>query len=129
MLVHYNTSSGTTTFESVQIKFMLSPGEPYTKFEKLYLPFDDETWKYLLITFGSAFLLIFFINRLDRKFQDLIYGKKVTSPAFNVVSIFFGIGQVKLPSGNFARITLVTFMCFCLIVRTAYQGNTQFIFI
>jgi hypothetical protein len=106
-----------------RITFMITPGEPYTNFEKLYLPFDDETWKYLIITYVSVFSLIVIINRFNRKIQDFFYGQNVTSPAFNVVSIFFGIGQIKLPSGNFARITLMTFIYFCLIIRTAYQGK------
>jgi hypothetical protein len=82
----------TTSFENYKMTFMITPGEPFTNFEKLYLPFDFETWKYLFITFGSAFLLIVIINRLERKIKNLVYGKNVRNPAFNVVSIFFGIG-------------------------------------
>jgi hypothetical protein len=102
---------------------MITPAESYTNFDKLYLPFDDETWMYLVITFGVAFSLIIIINRLNQQFQDFFYGSKVRTPAFNVVSIFFGVGQLKLPQSNFARIILMTFIYFCLVIRTAYQGN------
>jgi hypothetical protein len=35
------------------------------------------------------------------------------------------VGQQKLPLNNFARIILMVFIMFCLVIRTAYQG-TQF---
>jgi hypothetical protein len=86
--------SSTTPFETENIFFLVTPGETYTNFEKMILPFDSETWKYLLITFGSAFSIIFVINQLSKKVKDLLYGNDVQTPAFNIVSIFFGIGQV-----------------------------------
>jgi hypothetical protein len=59
---------------------------------------------------------------MPKVFQDFIYGYTRGTPAFNVVSIFFGIGQQKLPKSNPPRIVLMTFIMFCLVIRTAYQG-------
>jgi hypothetical protein len=42
--------------------------------------------------------------------------------ALHIFSIFFGISQPKLPTSNFARIILITFVYFCLVIRVAYQG-------
>lgn len=110
------------------IKFMYSPPEPYTNYEKMILPFDYETWIYLILVFCSAFVGIFVINQMHKRFRDIIYGKDVKTPSLNVLRSFFGIALTKLPSNNFARIILMTFLWFCLIFRTAYQGEeTTFI--
>jgi hypothetical protein len=102
--------------------FIISPGELYTSYEKLYLPFDVDTWMFLFITFGCAFMLIFVINLMPKVIQNIVFGSDVRSPALNVITTFFGMGMTKLPSGNFGRIILTTFILFCLIIRTAYQG-------
>jgi hypothetical protein len=73
--------SYTTSFETDYIFFTVTPGEKYTNYEKLYLPFDSETWKYLMITFGCAFLTIFGINSLNRKIR-------VSNPYIVISEIF-----------------------------------------
>lgn len=35
----------------------------------------------------------------------------------------FGIGQTKLPFKNFGRIILTSFILWCLVIRTGYQGK------
>jgi hypothetical protein len=77
--------SFTLPIENDEIFLMVTPGESYTYYEKLLLPFDVQTWKYLLLTFGCAFMLIFVINLMPRKIQDLVYGESVETPAYNVV--------------------------------------------
>jgi hypothetical protein len=104
------------------IQIMYSPPEPYSNYEKMILPFDSETWLYLILVFLSSFIGIFLINRMPKRFKDLFYGKNVRMPSLNVLRSFFGIGQTKLPHTNFGRIILMTFIMFCLIFRTAYQG-------
>jgi hypothetical protein len=118
----------TTTFDENDEIFVITPSEAYNSYEKLILPFDKDTWMYLIITFSSAFFLIFMMNFASQRAKGLVYGKNVNTPAFNVVSIFFGIGQTKLPNENFSRIILMFFIFFCLIVRTGYQG-VQFDFL
>jgi hypothetical protein len=98
------------------------PGELYTPYEKLYLPFDFTTWVMLMSIFTLAFVIIFFINLMPRWIQDVFYGVGIRMPAFNVVGTFFGIGQTRLPEGNFPRMLLLLFIWFCLIFRTAYQS-------
>lgn len=104
---------------------MVSAPEPYTNYEKMLLPFDSTTWYYLMGVFCSAFIGIFVLNRTPKLFRDLVYGKNVNMPSFNVIGTFFGIGQTKLPDNNFGRIILMTFIIFCLVFRTAYQGKTK----
>lgn len=111
-----------TLFHEQKISFALTESQSYTSYEKLTRPFDLLTWIYLITTFICAFLSIFLLSFIPKKFQILVYGKNVVAPALNVVSIFFGISQPVLPFQNFPRIILVTFMVFCLVFRTAYQG-------
>jgi hypothetical protein len=78
----------TLPIKSNEIFLITTPGEQYSDFEKLLLPFDDETWMYLILTFGCAFFFIFGINLLPRLIQDLVYGKSIKTPAFNIVGKF-----------------------------------------
>jgi hypothetical protein len=101
---------------------MYSIGEGYTSYEKFLLPFDSGTWVCCGIFFVGAFLVIFIINRLERKVQEFVFGRRVKSPAFNVLVAFFGQSQNILPGRNFSRFLLMLFILFCLVIRTAYQG-------
>jgi hypothetical protein len=111
-----------TLFKEEKVSCLLTPGEPYDSYEKLLFPFDFWTWMCLLVVFGCTFGSIIVINLLPRCFQNLFYGEHVMTPALNVGAIFFGISQTQLPFKNFPRIILVTFVLFCLVMRTAYQG-------
>jgi hypothetical protein len=101
---------------------MITRGEPFSPWEKLLLPFDRTTWWMLATTFGIAFCVILLVNRASKKLQIVIYGRAVTTPAYNVVGTFFGVSQSRLPQTNFPRMVLMFFILFCLVVRTAYQG-------
>jgi hypothetical protein len=118
-----NETHISTTYDDASLIFITTPGERYSSYEKLILPFDELTWICSLITFGVAFLVIFIINQLPELVRKTVYGEKVQHATFNVIGAFFGIGQVKLPHGNFPRILLMFFVLFCLVMRTAYQGN------
>lgn len=119
--VHINGHSTTSFYEEI-IGFLITPSEPYTSYEKLILPFDETTWFYILIVFICAFFAIPIINLVSQKFQNVFYGEGVMTPAFNIIGTFFGIGQIKLPDDDFPRILLMTFILFCLLIRTAYQS-------
>lgn len=110
-------------FKQTVFTFVVTPGEPYTPYEKLLLPFDELTWTFLLLTFVTGFIVIFFVNFMPKIIHETLYGHGVTNPMVNLVAIFFGIGQTKLPTNNFARIILTFFLAFCLVIRTAYQGK------
>lgn len=113
----------TATFEEASTIFVITPAEEYSSYEKLLLPFDDETWKYLLITFSVAFGVVFSVNQMPKFQQEKIYGQGVKTPSFNILGSFFGISQNIEPKENAARILMIYFVMFCLIFRTAYQGE------
>ena len=104
--------------------YVVPPGELYTSWEKLLLPFDWETWMWLAITFAVAFLVIFLIIvSKSTTVYDLVIGTNVTTPNLNVIAIFMGIGQIMLPERNVTRFLFINFVLFSLIMRTAYQGK------
>lgn len=113
----------TSTFRTTSLGFQLTPAEKLTNWEKVLLPFDEITWNYLMITFSAAFGSVLLIKKLPKIVQNLVYGENIRDPAFNILGAFFGIGQLQLPSENSARIILVFFIIFCLVIRTAYQGK------
>jgi predicted neutral ceramidase superfamily lipid hydrolase len=114
----------TNTFEEVKMLVVTTPADAYTPYEKLLLPFDTETWILLLVTFLMTFVTILIINKLSIKAQSIVYGQQVETPIWNVVSIFFGVSQTKLPTENFSRYILTLFIVFCLIFRTCWQSKS-----
>jgi hypothetical protein len=116
----------TAAFEESKRIFVLSLAPRFSSYEKILMPFDPATWRYLLMTFGIAIFVIFVVNEVNFSlFQNLFYGKGVKTPTFNMIGTFFGVSQTQLPEENFPRILLVTFIFFCLIIRTAYQGEDK----
>ena len=101
---------------------LITPSELYTNYEKLFFPFDQTTWILLTLTFSIAFAVILVVNQLPRWIRNYVYGDGVEMPAYNMVGIFFGIGQVRLPRHYFSRTILILFVWFCLIFRTCYQS-------
>ncbi|KAL7012941.1 hypothetical protein ACKWTF_015113 [Chironomus riparius] len=113
----------TVSFLEIRDIILTTPGELYTPYEKLWLPFDDLTWKFLIFVFCVAFAAILVINQSPKLVQEGIYGVKIQKPALNVISAFFGIAQHKVPRKSFPRCLLIIFVLFCLIFRTCYQSK------
>lgn len=101
----------------------VQPGEPYTVYEKLLLPFDEQTWTWICLTFAAAFSIIYVANFTRLSVRNFMFGRNVNTPTLNVVMIFCGIAQVTLPRRNFARFLTMMFIVYSLIIRTAYQGK------
>lgn len=102
---------------------LIPPGENYSGYEKMLLPFEEEVWAVIVFIFATAFSAIFIINLMRLGVRTFFYGRRVTSPALNVAMIFFGISQTLLPRRSFARFLLMLFVLYSLIIRTAYQGK------
>jgi len=113
----------TSSFLEVQDIVLITPGDLYSPYEKLWLPFDDTTWTFLLLTFLIAYIAIFIINRLPKFIQDQVYGENIQTPALNVISTFFGINLPKLPVKDMPRFIFINFVFFCLIFQTCYQSK------
>lgn len=99
------------------------PGFEFNAYEKLILPFDEDTWFWIGITFASAFALIIVMRFARTEVRDFLFGTNVSTPALNVLAAFFGCSQIVCPGRNFARFLLMAFILFSLVIRTAYQGK------
>lgn len=110
-------------FASDRDFLIVTPGEAYTQYEKLALPFDLETWILLFVTFFITFVTILVIDRLPRSIKSVVFGERIENPFWNVVSIFFGVSQTQLPVSSFPRFILTLFIWFCLIFRTCFQSK------
>lgn len=108
-------------FEDIIV--IIPPGHFYSSYEKLLLPFDSDTWICFIITFAVGFVVIFLLIVAKDSMRDHFFGNRVAAPTLNLLGHFFGIGQKLLPRRNFARIILMIFILFCLIMRTAWQGK------
>jgi hypothetical protein len=107
----------------IELGMIISIGREYTSYEKFLLPFDYGTWICCGVFFGGAFVIIFIIKmKRNRHVQQIVFGARVRSPAFNILVAFFGQSQNILPTRSFARFLLMSFILFCLIIRTGYQG-------
>lgn len=101
----------------------VSPGEIYSGYEKLFLPFDLPTWILIIATFFAAFLTIFLLSFTTQKVRNFVFGRNVATPSLNVAAHFFGSSQVDLPVRNFARFLTMVFVMYSLVIRTAWQGK------
>lgn len=97
---------------------LIPPSEPYSPLEKLLLPFDFQIWIWFSVVFAVAYLVVFIVSNFsDTEVKVLIVGKKVKAPAVNVFLIFMGGGLIVLPSKNFPRFLIMSFILYCLIMR------------
>lgn len=109
-------------YYSSQIGFAISPRPKLSSFENLFRPFDNFVWLAVTVLFATGIFVVFVINR-SRKARDLFYGENVTTPFLNMSIAVFGGSQPIEPKGNFARILLMCFIIFCLVLRTLYQSS------
>lgn len=102
---------------------VFSPPGDFSGYEKLLMPFDIHVWMLIIVTFLASFVVILFLNFTKTSIRNFVLGRNVSTPALNVIMIFFGISQTTLPMRNFARFLAMLFIIYSLIIRTAYQGK------
>jgi len=120
----YGSIQITELFLENRYRLYATPLEPYTAYDKLLFTFDTETWILLFVTFLVTIASILIINKLSKRAQNIVCSKQVDTPIWNVISIFFGISQTKLPTKKLSRFILTLFIFFCLILRTYFQSKS-----
>uniref|UniRef100_A0A182W4C0 Ionotropic glutamate receptor L-glutamate and glycine-binding domain-containing protein n=1 Tax=Anopheles minimus TaxID=112268 RepID=A0A182W4C0_9DIPT len=112
------------SYYTVRMIFAVPVGREYTSFEKLFRPFARSTWILVTLYLLAALLVIYTIQLSRRPYvRDFVYGRGISTPILNLLSILFGGALQQLPVRNFARTLLFLWMYYCLVVRTCYQGS------
>lgn len=69
---------------STETFFYVTLTELYTPFEKLFLPFQEDVWLCLILTFAIAVVVIFVLRFVPKKIQRFVIGSRVKTPMMNL---------------------------------------------
>lgn len=98
-------------------------GAPFTSIENLVRPFTFTVWAALIVTVICAVSLIFIFNLKSVMVKNSIFVNNHQNSYYNLLMIILG-GSIKtLPKRDFPRLLMMTFVVFCLIMRTVYQSK------
>jgi hypothetical protein len=98
-------------------KILIPPGELYSDYEKLFLPFDNGTWIVIAVTVIVAILFIIVVKLKPLKIQEAVFGRNNRSPLMNFISILINGGQHGTMMENASRICFLMFLFWSLIFR------------
>lgn len=102
---------------------IIPSGEPFTSLENLIRPFSYFAWLTMTITILGAFLCIFYFKNCSTTVQNLVFENDMHNSYYNLLMIIVGGSINTLPKHNFPRLLIMTFILFCLVVRTVYQSQ------
>lgn len=102
---------------------IVPPGEHFSSYEKLILPYDQNIWLWIVMVFATVFAAIAVTSCIKKDVREYIFGTGEKSPSLSVARIFFGVSLEKIPTRNFTRLLIMFATLYCLIIRTAYQGK------
>lgn len=115
--------SSTLSYTSMPIVLIIPPGKAFTSFEKLFKPFRISVWFYVIAVVVIGFIVICLTKSQSKSVQNFVFGEGVSYQNLNMLLIFVGGSQHFLPRYNFSRFILMSFILFCLVGRTLYQGS------
>lgn len=113
----------TSSYISGLIVFIVFGGRELSTFEKLIFPFDFLLWALIVMCFIVGYIIIGFVKTRSMRMQNLLFGDDVKNPYLNMFVGFIGGAQNILPTGNCARIILMAFLMYSMVIRTIYQGS------
>lgn len=102
------------TYSIHSIVVVVPLGEPFTSIEDLYRPFSLIVWIAfsLVVVAACVFILTLRLFKIKMRF-----------PLHNLLMIEVGVPVARLPTDNFSRILIMSFLIFCLVLRTIYQSK------
>ncbi|KAG5679498.1 hypothetical protein PVAND_009062 [Polypedilum vanderplanki] len=106
-----------------KLYYLIARNDAHTNYEKMLFAFDSVTWILILIFFGFTFGIIFILYKCPRWIRIIVFGRGVNNAAYNALGIFFGISMLRVPRESFCRAILITFIWYCLIIRTCWQSK------
>lgn len=115
--------SDTKSFYNDKIVLVVPESMLVGAIRKLLIPFDLLTWIGILFVLFLACITITALKYLPLKNKNFIIGRNINNNILNLFRIALGGAQRKLPSRNFSRFLLISFVMFCLVVRSSYIGS------
>ncbi|CAO1381635.1 unnamed protein product [Diamesa serratosioi] len=115
--------SFTIPYGSNSMVIIIPPGFRKSTYQLLLGPFENIVWYCFLGTCAFGILVIVLVKFQSDPIKNFIFGYNVKNPLFNMLIILFEGEIVHLPKRNFSRFLLTSFILFCLIQRTLYQGS------
>uniref|UniRef100_A0A3F2ZEL8 Uncharacterized protein n=1 Tax=Phlebotomus papatasi TaxID=29031 RepID=A0A3F2ZEL8_PHLPP len=112
----------TTAHLTTHLTVMIPPGRPLTPIEKLFLPFDLNTWSCLSVCFIVSAIVVSVTKFIMPQRRDFIFGRANNSPFINAINVFLGGSLYDTPRRNFARFLLMLWILLSLVLRSSYQG-------
>ncbi|XP_070496199.1 glutamate receptor ionotropic, NMDA 1-like [Chironomus tepperi] len=104
--------------------FFILPSQPkLNMLQKLLSPYELTVWILVALYLSIGVSVILLINLKFKFMKKLVYGDRVHHVVTNLYTTFIGQPQIKLPKNNFARLLLMSFLIYSLVIRNAYQGS------
>lgn len=122
-LLRFQYMDSTDSFISFPFVLIVPPGQEFSPFQKLFRPFSVVVWIYVLTTFACGLTFMFIVQKFGNKFcKQIIFGEDNRAPYLKMMNVFFGGSLHVLPQKSTPRILLSTFILYCIVIRTVYQG-------
>lgn len=90
-------------------------------FLKLFFVFNSTLWLTLITIFTAAVVLFQFVKFACPSFHQRTL-KEISVPYLSLLVAFVGGSERRTPRKHFPRIIMASFLVFCLVVRSIYQG-------
>lgn len=113
----------TAAYNTEQLIFLVPQGKLLTGFEKLFYPFSNPVWVFILASISIGIITITIIRSRPDNVRDFVFGTNVKTPYLNLFIGCMGGTQSLLPKRNFARFLLMMLLIQALVIRTLYQGS------
>lgn len=102
---------------------IIPSGAPFTSLENLFRSFSYFVWLSMTITIIGAFFCIFYFKNGSTTVQNLVFENDRHNSYYNLLMIIVGGSINTLPKQNFPRMLIMTFILFCIVMRTVYQSQ------
>ncbi|XP_037932775.1 uncharacterized protein LOC119667544 [Teleopsis dalmanni] len=118
-----DSHSPTTPYYLSRFYFIVNSDlEHYGPLLKLTLPFMNEIWYLLAITYICGFIFTGALYFIDKSKRYFIVGYKNKTPLYNMFIASLGGTIITPPNRNFARFILFLWIMKTMVLRIAYQA-------
>lgn len=118
--------SGSMIYTFVPFILMIPARAKYTSFEKLTNPFKRNVWIPLISLTAFSIFSVLLMKIHPQKFRRIriqMLGARNQSPILHIFGVIFEGSVHVLPTKNFSRFLLISFILFFMVLRTLYQGG------